>query len=206
MLKQTVVCAHQLWRWPLRVTAPSGISGGTPFLAPLAAILLLVSLVASTAAPGNTANVTLAWDANPETNLAGYRLYHGTASRLYSGSIMVGATVLTATVSNLVAGQTYYFAVTATNIAGLESAYSAEVSYMIPLNGTVKIQMASNQQVVLTVSGLAGHTYAIQASSDFRTWTFIGNATAAAGGTFEFNDTNAPNFSKRFYRAYETLP
>ena len=36
------------------------------------------------------ATVTLAWDANTEPDLAGYKIHYGTASRDYSHSIDVG--------------------------------------------------------------------------------------------------------------------
>ena len=71
------------------------------------------------------ADVVLQWDANSETDLAGYRVYYGTSSRSYGSPIDVGNTT-TYTVSNLAAG-TYYFAVTAYNTSNAESGYSNEV-------------------------------------------------------------------------------
>jgi Fibronectin type III domain len=81
-------------------------------------------------------NVQLAWDANtstgdPNTNTVGYRLHIGTASGNYSQVIDVGSAT-TATVSNLISGSTYYFAVGAYNVAGIEGPYSDEVSYLAP--------------------------------------------------------------------------
>jgi chitinase len=77
--------------------------------------------------------VTLQWDANSETDLAGYKVYYAADSNLqpFKG---VGATegaspvtllkVTTATLSNLDPSKTYYFAVTAYNKTGQESTYS----------------------------------------------------------------------------------
>jgi hypothetical protein len=73
-------------------------------------------------------SVRLAWDANTESDLAGYVVHYGTASRSYTNSSDVGL-VTTTTVSNLLEGVTYYFAVTAYNTSGLESEYSNEVSF-----------------------------------------------------------------------------
>ena len=56
-------------------------------------------------------DVTLGWNANTESELAGYKLYYGTASRQYTTSIDVGK-VITYTLSGLPTG-TYYFALTA---------------------------------------------------------------------------------------------
>lgn len=172
----------------------------------VAMLLFAISIGAHAA----TANVTLAWNTNTETNLVGYRLYYGTAAGVYSGSVLAGVPVTTATVSNLQAGQTYYFAVKATNYAGLESSYSSEVVYAVPQvtspPATMQIRVASNRQAILTLLGVAGHTYEIHATSNFTAWTVIGNVTIGAGGSLNFTDTNAPNFPRQYYRAHATQP
>ena len=80
-------------------------------------------------APAST-KATLAWDPNAESNLAGYKVYVGTASSVYGTPVDVGL-VTTFELINLTKGQTYYFAVTAYNSAG-ESGDSNEVSKTIP--------------------------------------------------------------------------
>lgn len=77
---------------------------------------------------GNCAQVTLAWDRNLETDLAGYKIYYGTGSRAYNWFIDVG-NVTTYTVTGLADGSTYYFAATAYDTSNIESTYSSEVSY-----------------------------------------------------------------------------
>jgi hypothetical protein len=79
-----------------------------------------------------SAQVTLEWDPNSEPDLAGYKFYYGTSSENYTNVIDVGNQV-TYTVTGLKPGETYYFAVTAYNTAGLESDYSNEVVYTVPL-------------------------------------------------------------------------
>src|SRR5262245_2219962 len=59
-----------------------------------------------------TASVTLVWNASPGTNVAGYNVYYGVASRTYTNKVNVG-NVTNTTISGLVEGTTYYFAVTA---------------------------------------------------------------------------------------------
>jgi hypothetical protein len=76
-------------------------------------------------------SVTLAWDPNLDPTIAGYRLYEGTSSGVYTQQIEVG-NITAALVSNLADGQTYFFAVTAYNTAGAESIPSNEVSYTAP--------------------------------------------------------------------------
>ena len=75
-------------------------------------------------------SVTLTWTANREPDIAGYKVYVGTASGTYSfpGSALVIGKVTSYTVSNLPMGQTYFFAISAYNSAGNESLLSAEVS------------------------------------------------------------------------------
>lgn len=110
-------------------------------------------------------NVTLAWDANIETNLAGYRFYYSTASRAYTNVSNLG-NVLSASV-NLVEGNTYYFAVTAVNTLGVESDYSAEVSYNVPaIRSPITISTVGSGSVTPNLNGQlldVGRTYTIRA-------------------------------------------
>lgn len=108
-------------------------------------------------------SVTLAWCQSPPTTnnvIAGYKVYYGSGavtnwspdiyatnqppcpgiivqqgtnwSRSYTNMVTAG-TNLTATVSNLVSGVTYYFAATAYDTNTLESDFSSEVSCTIPM-------------------------------------------------------------------------
>ncbi len=79
--------------------------------------------------PSATATARLAWDPVSDTTLAGYKIYIGTASGLYTRTITVG-NLTSHTVDSLNTRTTYYFAVTAYNSAG-ESAPSNEVSKSI---------------------------------------------------------------------------
>ena len=92
----------------------------------LAASVLLGWLSAARAA----SSVSLGWDAGPNSTPAGYRLYYGTSSGSYSQTVDVGS-ANTATVANLVAGTTYYFAVTEYDASGVESPTSGEVSFAV---------------------------------------------------------------------------
>jgi hypothetical protein len=76
-------------------------------------------------------SVTLAWNPDPDPNLAGYRLYCGTGRGVYTQRIEIGKATTTS-VSNLAAGRTYFFAVTVYNTAYMESPPSNEVSYTVP--------------------------------------------------------------------------
>jgi fibronectin type III domain protein len=94
----------------------------------LPAMLLCGPLIFAAASSQAAQSVTLAWDRSSGPNLAGYRIHEGTSSGIYTQVIYVG-NVTTATISNLTAGVTYYFAVTAYNTSGVESTYLNEVSF-----------------------------------------------------------------------------
>jgi len=152
------------------------------------------------------ANVTLSWNPSPDPLVAGFNIYYGGASGVYTNKTATG-TATSLTISNLVVGASYYFAATTYSAAGAESALSGEVVYTVPPPApTVQLVFKPLNQFVLNVTGLAGHIYNILATQDFKTWAVIGAVTAGAGGSFAFTDTNAASFSRRYYRILDTSP
>lgn len=86
-------------------------------------------------------DVTLKWDANTETDLRGYKIHYGAASRgdvpsphsltfTYDRIVDVG-NVTTYTVKNLEEGYTFHASATAYDASGNESAYSNEVKTVV---------------------------------------------------------------------------
>lgn len=75
---------------------------------------------------GLAADVTISWDANTESDLAGYKVYYGTVTGTYGSPTILGKQT-TYTLTGLPTG-TYYIAITAFNTSGLESGFSNEVS------------------------------------------------------------------------------
>ena len=73
------------------------------------------------------ATVTLTWDRNPESDVQGYWVSYGTASRTYSVEVSAGNNTSYVLNLNPSATTTYFFAVQAYNANG-RSAYSAEVN------------------------------------------------------------------------------
>lgn len=90
--------------------------------------ILCLMLAAVGMAVTAAVSVSLQWDANVETDLAGYIVYIGTNSGVYYTNVDVGNTTTT-TIGNLKSGVTYYFAATAYNTSRLESGFSNEVSH-----------------------------------------------------------------------------
>jgi len=98
----------------------------------LLSILAFCLFAAAQLAPTNSpTRVLVVWDPNPEPDIGGYKIYHGTNSRIYDVVIDVG-NVTNAILSNFVRGATYYFAATAYNTIPLESDFSDEVVLTIP--------------------------------------------------------------------------
>ena len=93
--------------------------------------LALVSLLAAGTAPAAAATATVAWDRNPEPDIAGYIVHWGVQSRVYTFRQQVG-NVTSFTVPALDPGQTYYFAVQAVNADSLASPLSEETSWTVP--------------------------------------------------------------------------
>ncbi|MCS6291045.1 MAG: fibronectin type III domain-containing protein [Nitrospira sp.] len=89
---------------------------------------LPVATTPSSTAP-KTTSATVSWNANTEPDLAGYRIYVGTRSGSYGfiGPFEVSNRT-SFTITNLPVGATYFFAVSAFDKSGNESAKSAEVS------------------------------------------------------------------------------
>ncbi|MGO9204118.1 MAG: MBG domain-containing protein [Limisphaerales bacterium] len=105
------------------VPGKSGIGAGRTGLAFAAAALLL-------SASSQGQSVTLAWDPSTSPEVSGYNLYYGGASQTYTNMVAVGGAT-NATVSGLLPGARYFFAVTAIDISGLESDFSNEISYQV---------------------------------------------------------------------------
>jgi len=76
------------------------------------------------------ASVDLTWNPSASADIASYNVYYG-ASHSYQNQVQVG-TNLTAHIDGLQAGVTYYFAVTAVDVFGVESDYSNEFADTIP--------------------------------------------------------------------------
>jgi hypothetical protein len=111
--------------------------------------------------------VTFSWDANRESDLAGYIVSYGAKSHEYATHIDVGN--VTSRQLTVVPGRRYFFAVRAYNTSGYQSGYSNEVQYggtpptlTRPPNQTSPASRAVALQ--LTASDLDGDTITYAAS------------------------------------------
>lgn len=100
------------------------------FMLLFCAILLAIAVCLPFLALAGSA--TLTWNANTESDLAGYKLYQGTVSGQYGPPVDLGnVTTYTFTLPTLTTDQTYFWAITAYDFATNESGKSAEVSKLI---------------------------------------------------------------------------
>jgi hypothetical protein len=144
------------------------------FRSTLLAVVVMTMVMAALhvwATTAEAAQGTLAWsatttntDGTPITGLAGYNVYFGSVSGSYQQKVDVG-NVTSYMLSNLADGSTYYFATSAYNTAGQESALSKELSKTFPA-----------KQTTYTISTTAGAGGAIIASSN-------SNVSTATNGT-----------------------
>jgi hypothetical protein len=87
-----------------------------------------------TPAPPVTARATLSWSPSSSPQVAGYRVYYGTASRAYLQTYGNGVDVGAATtfvVAGLPSGKMHYFSVTSIDTSGNESPFSNEASKLV---------------------------------------------------------------------------
>ncbi len=96
----------------------------------LASFLLLTCSELMAVETTNFNTVTLGWNANTETNLAGYRLYFSQSTSVWTHVKNSG--LVTQTTVSLPSPGIWRFVVTATDVSGLESDPSNMVTYTNP--------------------------------------------------------------------------
>jgi hypothetical protein len=150
--------------------------------------------------------VKLAWDPNPPSdNVAYYTVYVGTASGNYYTNFNAG-NLTNYTVSGLQPSTKYYFSLTATSSADLESPFSAEVSTTlgtrnVEIRLTYTITNISQYQIQGKVS--PGKTYLVQATEDLKTWHDVVSGLTGGQGQFSYTTNNFRGIPFRFYRAVQ---
>jgi hypothetical protein len=179
-------------------------------LAGLLAATLPATTLAQVAQPSNS--LTLGWDTDPNSGVAGYNVYYGVASRSYTSMVSVGNTGQ-ATINGLTAGTTYYFAVTEYDASGQESGYSDEITYTVPLptnapptitltspaNGAVSAVPAS----INLSAGVAANGHSIIQVQFYDGATLLG-AVASPPYSFSWNNVSAGTYSLSATAVYDS--
>ncbi|MBI4768084.1 MAG: FG-GAP repeat protein [Deltaproteobacteria bacterium] len=163
-----------------------------PIFSPFFFFFLLSVFFSIFAQQGHCAQVSLTWDPNSESDLAGYKIYSGVQSRNYSRNVDVGNTT-SYTLTGLDLGVTYYIAATAYNTQGLESGFSNEVTYtasnctylISPSSASFSASGGSGSVSVTTQSGCNWGTSATAS------WVAINSVSGTGTGTMRY--TVSPN-------------
>jgi hypothetical protein len=156
----------------------SGCSGKAVRDAALAITSLLL-LAGSPRASG--ANLTVAWDPGTDPAVVGYKFYYGGSSRSYTNvQDMRAATQVT--LPGLVPGNTYYFAATTYNTLGLESAYSTEAAYTVPVNAAPTLDQPANVTAIENAAPITVTLTGISSGSPSEAQTLTVTATSSNPG------------------------
>ena len=139
------------------------------------------------------ADVTLAWDANSEPEVTGYKLYYGTTSGVYSDSVDVGNTTQY-TIPDLQEGLTYFFAATAYDVNDSESEYSDEVVYTVNANTyTISASAGAHGNIVpsgnVSVANGANQSFSISADQNYQILdVLVDGVSVGAASTYSFDN------------------
>jgi hypothetical protein len=182
------------WRGSLRAsTWPCGWGGWR-------GLICLLFLLSGGIAARAQCSVTLAWDLSPDTNVVGYRIYYGVASQVYTNFVDAGNTA-TNTVSGLVAGVGYFFAVKGYDRGGVESAFSNEIGFTPTAQAPrVTLALDGGGQPMVQITSPTGQSFDIYATRDFSNWVLVGTVAPGSNGWCAFCDAGATNLPARFYR------
>jgi hypothetical protein len=139
----------------------------------------------------------LVWNPSVDSNVIGYKIYYGVASNVYIYSVDVG-NVTNAVISGLTENIAYYFAAKSYDVFGNESVFSGETNVMVypTTAATLAPGACASGQFTMFVSGVTNYEYVVQTSTNLMDWVAVQTNTAP----FTFVDSNASQFSQRFYR------
>jgi hypothetical protein len=134
---------------------------------------LMIAFIALIARVSQAESVRVAWNSNPEPDIAGYKLFWG---QLNSAATVrdVGNTNQ-AEVTDLTPGTTYYLYLTAYNTSGLESDPSSSITYTVP-SGPPPISVQTEAAFVRTdaiTSGSWKGAYGLQGGLTANVWGVV---------------------------------
>ncbi|MEP6662858.1 MAG: fibronectin type III domain-containing protein [Verrucomicrobiota bacterium] len=169
--------------------------------------LLLHTFQALGIALPETHGVNLAWERSPGLEVTGYHVYYGILSGHYSNDQLVG-NVTSCTISGLVSGVTYFFAISAYDETGTESDLSNELSYTVPLEGPPVLSFLrfDQGQAVWNLTGQPGHTYQVQALRRSVLPENLATVTLNETGSAVVVDANSLIYPFSSYRIAEIFP
>jgi hypothetical protein len=136
----------------------------------LISVLIVFSFLPATTHDVCAAEVTLAWDANPEPSVQGYRVYYGKASGSYA-SVFDAGNRTDCVITGLDPGATYFFACTAYSATGDESDFSGEIVFVTesqPTNSSSSKNFIAAKCFIATAAYGSGFAPEVALLRDFR--------------------------------------
>ena len=126
--------------------------------------------------------------------------------QFFSGASLLGnltAPPFNFALNNLAAGN-YSFTAKATDNSGATTT-SAAIAVFVETNATLSgASRGPGGDFQFTINGIAGQTYAIEASSNLTSWLPLAT-NVAPSDSFPFSDPASTNLPKRFYRVRQDL-
>jgi hypothetical protein len=157
-------------------------------------------------------SISLAWDANSESDLNGYRIYY---SRVPGEPQTIDAgTATSVTIPNLAAGSLYRIYATAYDSSGSESEPSTALEYQVPGSpettdlGPIQITTIAmeNNGLAITFPTVLGVTYVVEADDDFpsEAWKEVTSGIIGTGLPITITDSFWNAAPRRVYRIAAT--
>ncbi len=163
---------------------------GSIFALSLFACLFLLNGFGPGSTQGFAAQVTLAWDANTDPSVTGYKLYYGYATRSYGAPVNIGK-VTQYTLTGIQEGINCYFAVTAYDANGNESAFSTELECFTLVPASVVNGTISPSSAVVASRGM-NLTFTITPSANYEVSTVtVDGASVGAVSSYTFSNVTA---------------
>jgi uncharacterized repeat protein (TIGR01451 family) len=132
----------------------------------------------------------------------GANLFSGATLSNYLGTLSAGATVtVTLVASPSQSGNFISSASVAGNITDLNPANNAASAATLVKAVSQFSGFFSNGLFQVTISDQGGTVYAVAASTNLTSWTYISTNTVPHNGLLTIPDPNTPSFKRRFYRA-----
>jgi hypothetical protein len=180
---------------------------GTPATARLARWLFTVVAMLGFCAQLRAQSLTLAWDPCSSPAVTGYDIYWGNATGDYADSEDAG-TNTTVTISNLIAGTTYFFATTCYSAAGAQSSFSTEIEYIMPTNSVAAPGTATTLSQTATNNGALANSTGNELTNGLVAWYPLAgdandysgngnNGTIVGSPTYGFGPTGTTNTALR---------
>jgi hypothetical protein len=116
---------------------------------------------------------------------------------IFNGANLVAATNATLILNGVTTNQAGTYSVMVSNIAGATNSNPATLTVYATAAANVTPAVPGGGQFGLTIAGVPGYHYVVQASTDLVNWVSIQTNTAP----FTFVDPKAGQFSQRFYRS-----